>query len=264
VLTLKLVLHVLAVLMAILVALLDYRWSDKRTRRFKNTRTVLFILLIISLLLSVGVVVRDDRDKRAELITLQQALADLRIQGARADEAADQRGRQQAQQLEEIKQQLAPFLAIANERYPNSTTSDALHKLATEVKAIQGKTALLEERSLPRSISNQARISAASVLKAESGQEVSVSSVWGDQEALQLALEIKGIFESSGWKVLGVYNVGYSVPVLGILMSTGKAQETAKLVSVVHALRAMDFDPKAVFDSNIPAERVDILVGTKK
>jgi len=42
-----------------------------------------------------------------------------------------------------------------------------------------------------------------------------VTSVWGDQEALQFAHEIKNHLESRGWEINGVNQVTYTDPIIG-------------------------------------------------
>jgi hypothetical protein len=69
-LLLKVILQITAVGLAVLVGALDYVWHDKRTRRFKHTRKLLFVFVAIFLFTSVLVTVFDDLEnnrKEAEL-----------------------------------------------------------------------------------------------------------------------------------------------------------------------------------------------------
>lgn len=68
----KIALQVLAVSLAILITYLDYLWSDKRTRKFKVGRKVLFASSFIFLVGSVIATITDERNKRLELIESQE------------------------------------------------------------------------------------------------------------------------------------------------------------------------------------------------
>src|SRR5438045_327578 len=56
----------LAVALAMLVNGLNYVWSDKRTRKFKRGRQVVFILSILFLFGSIAVTINDDFQTRLE------------------------------------------------------------------------------------------------------------------------------------------------------------------------------------------------------
>jgi hypothetical protein len=59
-LILKVVLQILTVASAALTSTLDYKWHDKRTTKFKKSRTLLYGVTAALLLLSIGVTVIDD------------------------------------------------------------------------------------------------------------------------------------------------------------------------------------------------------------
>ena len=59
-LLLKVLLQILTVTAAALTGILDYKWHDKRTTRFKNSRNLLYLLTGSLLLLSIGVTIFDD------------------------------------------------------------------------------------------------------------------------------------------------------------------------------------------------------------
>lgn len=66
----KIVLQVLAVLVALLIAGLDYLWYDKRTLKFKRTRIALVPVSLLLLFVSIVVTIQDEQDKVREITDL--------------------------------------------------------------------------------------------------------------------------------------------------------------------------------------------------
>src|SRR6266850_3962530 len=65
-LSFKVGLQIVAVALAMLATYLDYLWSDKRTRRFKTGRRILFILSFVFLFGSIVATILDETQKRQE------------------------------------------------------------------------------------------------------------------------------------------------------------------------------------------------------
>jgi hypothetical protein len=57
---LKIALQIAPVLVTVLVANLDYVWHDKRTRKFRRTRLLLYVLSGVMLILGVVATIRDE------------------------------------------------------------------------------------------------------------------------------------------------------------------------------------------------------------
>jgi len=74
----KLLLQLLAVVSALLTSALDYVAHDKRTRHFKSLRTLLFVVVGLSLLASLVVTIEDEIAKKQEVAALQGELAAIR------------------------------------------------------------------------------------------------------------------------------------------------------------------------------------------
>jgi len=77
---LKVAPQILAVLIAIVVARLDYVTHDRRTREFKSGRLWLLVLLCVSLLINIVVVIEDDNAKTREAKELNDQLNSLKQQ----------------------------------------------------------------------------------------------------------------------------------------------------------------------------------------
>lgn len=70
----KILFQILAVLVALLTASLDYIWRDKRTLKFKRTRIVLFFCSIALLVVSIVAVVYDQYQNDQEIEQLTRRL----------------------------------------------------------------------------------------------------------------------------------------------------------------------------------------------
>lgn len=84
---LKLAGPILGTIFLVVVSALDYyRWHDKRTKRFKTLRAVLFALLGLALAIACVQIIGDDRAQRADRQALSANFDQLK--GQNADEAA--------------------------------------------------------------------------------------------------------------------------------------------------------------------------------
>jgi hypothetical protein len=73
----KMVLQVLAALVTGLIALLDYKWYDKRTLKFRRARRSLFLLILILLVASILVTIQDEQNKEREMEDLTNGLDEI-------------------------------------------------------------------------------------------------------------------------------------------------------------------------------------------
>ena len=112
----KLLLQMTAVLMAVLPAILDYTWHDKRTVKFKRTRLALYLLCFFALIVSAVVTVQDERANERQVQELTTRLDDLRRQSeaaAKKNESAAAEQRSQMQLLitgnQKLQETLAPL-----------------------------------------------------------------------------------------------------------------------------------------------------------
>lgn len=70
----KIFLQVLAVLIALLIAGLDYLWYDRRTVKFKRARLALVPISLILLVVSIVVTIQDERNNQREITELTDRL----------------------------------------------------------------------------------------------------------------------------------------------------------------------------------------------
>lgn len=85
----KVAMQIIAVALAILASYLNYLWSDKRTRKFKRGRRILFILSFIFLFGSIGVTLVDEYSKRQEAAEAAKREAALNSQIRKVQEQND-------------------------------------------------------------------------------------------------------------------------------------------------------------------------------
>ena len=150
----KLLLQMTAVLMAVLPAILDYTWHDKRTVKFKRTRLALYLLCFFALIVSAVVTVQDERMNERQVQELTTRLDDLRRQSEAAAKKNESAAAEQSSQMQllitgnqKLQETLAPFEAVAKQRYPTLQTESALKKLQSDLTGLQSRTSLLEEKS---------------------------------------------------------------------------------------------------------------------
>jgi hypothetical protein len=74
---LKIVLQCSTYLAALLIAILDYTWHDKRTIKFKKTRSALYLLLFLLLTVNIFVIIQDDQEKKREIKELTNKLDNI-------------------------------------------------------------------------------------------------------------------------------------------------------------------------------------------
>lgn len=151
-------LQIIAVSTAILVSNLDYVWHDKRTRKFKSMRLFLYLLTVITLILSIVVSIQDDKQHKNEIKQLTFALDTLQKQTSEIRIEAKHSGIRQKSQMELLiesnkilRESLAPFQELAKERYPGMGDKKALEKLELDIAEVEKRATEIEDtmKSIP-------------------------------------------------------------------------------------------------------------------
>jgi hypothetical protein len=129
----KIILQLIVGIGLILTVILDYKWYDKRTIKFKSSRNVLLTLTLLALILSIINTYNDEIERNSEKIAHQKQLNNM------------------IDSLSEIKaisfemtQQLEPIIQLAKSRYPNLETGDALKMVKKEIDSLENRTLELE------------------------------------------------------------------------------------------------------------------------
>jgi hypothetical protein len=78
----------------------------------------------------------------------------------------------------------------------------------------------------PQTISGAAANALVADLRSSPAEQADLSSVWGDQEAFQLATILKQLLEAGGWQVKGVSQVSLNGPLSGVLLEVPQARNS--------------------------------------
>jgi tetratricopeptide (TPR) repeat protein len=129
--------QLVAALALILVAVLDYRWWDKRTRKFRRTRLTLFVVLGLLLGVSVLDAYFDHREVSQQNNDLLKRLDTLGQQAQQAEAASAARDATSQQRIAEFRVMLDPFIVEARRRNPGVTDQQALSALARHLAVVE-------------------------------------------------------------------------------------------------------------------------------
>ncbi len=136
----KIALQLLTVFVAVLVVILDYLWRDKRTIIFKRTRRILFVIIFLSLPVSIVVIIHDDQSHKTEVKELNEQIDSLKIeivsfrtQTQLSDNEQQEKMNRLIEDNKSFREMLAPFLTLANKRYPGSSNDVGLKKLQSDM-----------------------------------------------------------------------------------------------------------------------------------
>jgi hypothetical protein len=125
----KILLQFLAISLILITSLMDYKWSDKRTKKFKKGRRFLIGLTFIFLIGSIIWTWFDYNENRKveqryfkQFIALNDSLSDIKNISVL------------------LTNQIAPFLKLAEENYPTLPSEEALEKLQSDINNLETKT----------------------------------------------------------------------------------------------------------------------------
>ena len=159
--------------------------------------------------------------------------------------------------------QLAPFLAVANKQFRDPSEPERLNKL---LQLVQDLTTRMKEvsASLPkqRKLNDEDATKLIAVLKQNTKYELKISYEQSQRETSQLAMQLKGIFESSGWKVsIGSLMSFWSgtQPSFEITVNQMPPQEVQ--IAIADLLEALHLPKNVVQNTNLPPNQLKIYIG---
>jgi hypothetical protein len=162
----------------------------------------------------------------------------------------------------EIK--LAPFLAIANQRFPDIPSDKRLELLLAKLdQAIVSVQDAARRVSSERSLTPQIQSSLVTNLKMIPSLDVEVTCVLGDTEGFALASQIKNVFEKAEWKVNGVNQAIFNIPVKHLVLTFGKepSLELQRTISIL--FDSLSYPREATLDKKLGENALKIVVGSK-
>lgn len=136
-------LKIIAILITTSVVLfkiaLEYKWHDKRTNVHKRIRVVLISFILLGFICSSVLIHLDDLTSQDRLDTLND-LKKSAEKSAKNEEIREQKAQQDRvliqQNLDELKDQMQPFMLLAIAQYPNLDAAAALSRLSDDIKAL--------------------------------------------------------------------------------------------------------------------------------
>lgn len=160
--------------------------------------------------------------------------------------------------------QLAPFLAAADRRFPDSPADKRLDLLLSRLdKAITDVQSAARMVSPERSFDPHHRQSLVDNLKSVTPLEVEITCVLGDTEGFSLASQIKEVFEQAGWKVNGVNQAVFSVPVKHLVLTFGKDPSREVQRALAPLFDNFGYPREASLSKDLGERSLKIVVGSK-
>ncbi|MGB8225814.1 MAG: hypothetical protein WCE45_02945 [Sedimentisphaerales bacterium] len=160
--------------------------------------------------------------------------------------------------------QLAPFLAVANQRFPDTPSDKRLELLLAKLdQAIVSVQDAARRVSSERSLSPQIQSSLITNLKTIPSLNVEVTCVLSDAEGFALASQIKNVFEKAEWKVNGVNQAVFTVPIKHLVLTFGKepSPELQRTFSIL--FDGLGYPREAKLDKKLDENALKIVVGSK-
>ena len=160
--------------------------------------------------------------------------------------------------------QLAPFLAAADRRFPESPANERLYLLISKLdKAINDVQRAAREVSPERVIEPKLKTALISNLKAIPALGVEITCVLGDTEGFSFASQLKEIFEKAGWEVEGVNQSVFTKPIKHLVLSFGKEPSSELQRTFASLFDSFEYPREAKLDKKLKENSMKIIVGTK-
>ena len=160
--------------------------------------------------------------------------------------------------------QLAPFLAAANQKFPDKPQDKRLELLLARLDQAIGSVEDAARKISPeRTIDMKIKNILTTNLKSVPPLNVELHSVLGDTEGFSLATEIKTIFEQSGWKVNGVSQSVFTTPMKHLILEFGEKPSEELQLALGPLFDALGYRRKAVLNDKLPQDKLKIIVGSK-
>jgi hypothetical protein len=159
---------------------------------------------------------------------------------------------------------LAPFLAAADRRFPDSPADKRLDLLLSRLdKAITDVQSAARMVSPERSLDPRLKQALIDNLKSVAPLDVEITCVLGDTEGLSLASQLKDVFEQAGWKVNGVNQAVFTAPVKHLVLTFGKEPSREIQRTLVPLFDSFGYPRETGLNKEIGESSLKIVVGSK-
>jgi hypothetical protein len=269
------ILRILSPLLVLGVAfsqiVIDHIWHDKRTKKYRRTRSVLISILVIMTLFTMFIVYQSEKDNvdlKKSLKNIEQLVENLKSENitiAKQSEKLEFEAKNERASLEKkinsIEVKLEPFINVAKTTYPGINIDNALKKLLNDIDSLKEKTSGLENKLKPRNISETDLMRLIAMLKEGAGQKVKVEAAMGDAEAKKLAKVLRYAFKQAGWDTkIFAYFSGITIEGIWVSSSAPKTKE-ANLIQ--KALSEIGLESQW-WRHNNNSDTTDVSVGAKR
>ncbi len=188
----------------------------------------------------------DNKNLQTKLADSQAALADVKAE------------------RDKYQTQLAPFLAVAERRFPDEPTDKRLELLLTRLdKAISDVQSAALKVSPERTLPPEVQQSLVAKLKSIPSLNIEITCIMGDAEGFALASQIKVLFDEAGWKVRGVNQSFFKQPIKRLVLTFGKTPSPQLLQALAPLFDGLAYPREAGPDATLGEDNLRILVGSK-
>jgi hypothetical protein len=160
--------------------------------------------------------------------------------------------------------QLAPFLAVADKQFSEAPQEQRLELLIAKIDELVSRVENVSNDLISKRVYSEKTVSTIIArLKECDPLNFSITSVWGDQEALQLATQIKKIIEQSGHKVTGVSQAMYTNPIFGIKMNVLELPPKDAQSALALLFNEFGYERMVGTNDKLANNHIQIIVGQK-
>jgi hypothetical protein len=208
---------------AILGMVMQYKYSDKRTKVFKRLRNIFFIATVITYPTGLLVTRQDYIDNQHQIYSVNHNFDSVKL---RLDSSNSKLNFTKSQlqildaRTQKLSNQLTPFLELASKKYPKLNPDSALDKLRI---TIINKT-YINNGPAKRLI----RGSSDSIIEALQKQPKGAYQLYyltNDPEAYNLAIELDNTLVKAGWQTIPPILLINKPGLKGITVYVSKEQE---------------------------------------
>lgn len=255
----KLLAPFITLIIAILQLLLNYKWRDKRTKKFKRGHFLLFLLLIVAAFSS-GLIIYID-DNREETLNRQLNLITLQ------NDSLKTLVNRIEQEIVKVNVSLEPFVNFAKQRFPEQDTKEALEKLAGELKELRRDVTELKPFKLNQKFKKLLSLKLENLIQFEKDlgfEKVEIEFVLFPQqtpEASELVQFMRLVFKASerDTKISMVHNSGIPPNLRGIIFKVKNYQRPPTLFKEFNSLmKSMNFQIYIINDKRMRENQLQV------
>jgi len=267
-LLLKILLQILTALFAALALNLDHVWHENEHKKSK-ARKWLYFLTAFSFILSIWVLVYDERSVERDKESLNSQLDTLKTQNDLLINSTNDSRREQVERYEELlsankelQNQLQPFVTLARQKYPSGDVNESLKSLHSDLQKIKERTSALEASNRPRSLSLPQIETLVKELSQYKGTSIGIKYQANDSESYDYARQFRDLFSRAGWTITRVAATSYYAPFHGLEIGVKSDQAPEPALAITSILQLQSIEIKRVTHTG-QTESILLRVGQK-